>query len=317
MKKLLLYVLLFVCAMSTQQAFAQPCSISGPSSFFDDQTANYSIATASGAGYFWSVTGVLQINGGNTSSGVQVGASGPGSGSVCVTRFRAGAAPCCTCRTITVSTEPSCIVPTSINIQQIEISGQGCPGDNVTFIATLSPSNSNSTNTSYKWEAGVGSVNNTPFFTQTTGPSVVVPTPAFQTFVWVRVTFTSPCDGSKHVALTLVTYENNSGWFLEDAAHQLEAAERSSPLIGDKVEISPNPFKDQVSFQLQIAEATSAQIELYDSKGQVVFAKSEQLQAGHNLIRLDALPSNARGILFYRISTDQKTLTMGQVVRME
>lgn len=86
------------------------CTMTGDTQITSGQTKTYSAATLSGASFFWSVTGNLSISGSNTGSSVSITGGSAGSGKVCVTRFKAGTQPCCSCIDVTIKSgaEPSC-----------------------------------------------------------------------------------------------------------------------------------------------------------------------------------------------------------------
>lgn len=99
-------MLLFIAlALGIQYATAQcsSCTMTGDTQISSGQTKTYSAATLTGASFFWSVTGNLSISGSNTGSSVSVTGGGAGSGKVCVTRFKSGTQPCCSCMDITVA----------------------------------------------------------------------------------------------------------------------------------------------------------------------------------------------------------------------
>ncbi|OJJ19175.1 hypothetical protein BKI52_20395 [marine bacterium AO1-C] len=102
------------------------CNVGGVSSLNQGQTSTYTATTQSGANYFWSTTGNLAIVGGNTSSTVSVQATGTGTGKVCYARYKAGTEPCATCKTVTVSSAPTC--PGTIPIIS---TGPQCDGPSV------------------------------------------------------------------------------------------------------------------------------------------------------------------------------------------
>ncbi|MEM9822686.1 MAG: hypothetical protein AAF985_16510, partial [Bacteroidota bacterium] len=234
--------ILFLCLLfmgSHATLFAQ-CDINGADTFKENETEMYDTDHSSDASYFWSVTGVLNIDGNNDGSSIDVSASGPGTGMVCVTRFEEGQMPCCSCEDVVVEEDvppPPCIPATSISLGQIEIPGQGCPGDLIGFQTFLQPTNPSPSPGTYSWEAGTDFIISNPFFQQTGGSTATIPTPPGENSVWVRVTFTS-CDGSQVTGLTLVIWEFSCFKGL------------NSGLFRSPGKVVPNPFFDQAQLQL-------------------------------------------------------------------
>jgi hypothetical protein len=104
-------ILLLGLIFSHNDTYSQcsSCPLTGDSQIGTGQSKTYSVATLSGASYFWSVTGSLSISGLNTGSSVTiVGGQFSGTGKVCVTRYKSSSQPCCSCLDITVSTTDEC-----------------------------------------------------------------------------------------------------------------------------------------------------------------------------------------------------------------
>jgi hypothetical protein len=96
----LLFLGLFLVQFNLS-AQCNSCNLTGDDQIVVNQTKTYSVNALSGASYFWSVTGDLSISGSNTGTSVSVTAgSTTGFGKVCVTRYKAGAQPCCSCKAI-------------------------------------------------------------------------------------------------------------------------------------------------------------------------------------------------------------------------
>ncbi len=310
MKKVALLISSLFLLAAAQNSFAQ-CSINGPSSFDIAETSTYSFSgTASlNTNFFWSTTGVLNIVGNNTSASVNVNANQTGSGTVCVTSFKAGEEPCCECTNVTVTEiiDPPCIPATSISVSQVEIPGNGCPGDAITFNATIQPSNA--TTGTYTWEAGTDFIISNPFFQQTTSNSTVtINTPNDEPTVWVRVSFTS-CDGSVVTALTLVVWES-------------KCFRRGLPpfFFGNtngNTTISPNPFKGSPNLMYNSDSELDAQIEIYNINGQLIHSRAAHFYSGQNEINLDDFPNREKGILYYKIRSADKILGFGKMHKIE
>ena len=300
MKKLTLLIFSLLLLAASQNAFAQ-CSIDGPDSFDAEESGTYSIPPTT-ANIFWSATGDLDIVGNNnTSSSVEVTASAAGSGSLCVTVFEAGEAPCCDCTNVIVEEpeEPECIPPTSISIAQME-PGNGCPGDDITFTSTVQPNDVSPG--SYAWEVGTGSIFNPPFFTATTS-SITFSTAGKGESIWVKACFTA-CDKTV-CTMSLVQWK-------EDC------------FVGPSVSfgfgnanISPNPFKDSPILTYESANELDAQIEIYNINGQLIHSKATSFYSGHNEIELNDFPNSEKGILFYQIRSNDEILGFGKMHKID
>ncbi|MEO1263977.1 MAG: T9SS type A sorting domain-containing protein [Bacteroidota bacterium] len=175
---------------SGSDLYAQTCGINGSGALEVGQTSTYGTGTFSGASYFWSVTGGLTINGSNSGSGVSVsGTAVDPTAQLCVTRFQEGKEPCCNCKTIPVN----CVPATSVDLTNVP--NDPCPGEEVTFTASINPGNAGFDESNFYWEGGIGSPANVPIETSQGGKTFTWATPAGDQ-LWVRVTYTS-CDGTK------------------------------------------------------------------------------------------------------------------------
>ncbi len=312
MKRLMLFsTLFFLCFFWSEQVQAQ-CSISGSSSFTEGSLSNYSTGAVSGAGYFWSTTGVLNIvpPGNNTGSSVTVTSTSTGSGQICVTRYRANAAPCCTCRTITVTSTTGCIAPTGLQVFQF---GSGCPGNSATFVALVTPSNATQTSNNFFWEAGFGNLGSVPYFTAYGGSSQSIPLPSTYASAWVRCTFFSPC-GNNVNAFTLIEYEFpcNEG----DFPFINEHSEQNQLSIAN-AQAAPNPFQDRTQLSLLVEKNLQGELVVHDLQGKLVFSSIVDLQKGENTIWIEDLPDEARGVLLYQLRTESEVLNLGKLLRTE
>lgn len=132
MKNLILITMFMITAITSAQC-GVGCTISGSGTIPSNTIRTYSVTATSGYSYFWSVTGGLSIIGSNTGSSVSV--RGTSNGTVYITKFRAGSAPCCASKNIGISSN-AC----GLTISQItELNGLG--SDNVAFftVPTLQP----------------------------------------------------------------------------------------------------------------------------------------------------------------------------------
>ncbi len=316
MKKLMLFLFLILSTYGIKQSFAQ-CPIEGPTTFFNDQTVTFSTPSATGVGHFWSASGIIQIDSGGTTPTVTVSPTDTaGTGRICVTSFAPGVDPCCNCINVTINTRPippTCITPTSIFVgQNDELSG-GCRGTKFTFDVTLTPSNAEVGNLSFFWEAGTGALGQGIFLQRkTNGPrtSFIVQ----EEYTWVRVTFTSPCDNSTYTAFTFVTFlstcpEINGG----QADRLLEVDSERKP----EVKVHPNPFRQQINFDLALEAESEVQVDLYDSKGQLLFSRRYDVGPGKQQIQLNDLSIESSGLLYYQLHTSGRTLSSGELIHWE
>ncbi|MEL6638406.1 MAG: hypothetical protein AAFR05_16740 [Bacteroidota bacterium] len=230
---------------------------------------------------------------------------------MCVTRFLHNAAPCCQCKPISIPT--NCIPASSVSITQ----GQACPGRPTTFTAHLSPSNA--TPGSYYWEVGVDHATNVPFFSGYSGSTLTVELPAGVLLCpWVSVTHTSYCDGSQVSRFRSVTVDYGCG-LGGDLPPLIEGIRHSSPSL--EVRTFPNPFKDFLTFELdyqqELDRNNHAWVELFDTGGKVVFNQRYELVQGRQTLQVNTIPQAARGVLYYRIRTQEAVLTTGELLRLE
>ncbi len=305
MKKTIVLLFSLLLLMGAQSSFAQ-CSISGPSPITVGDVENYSTTGNSSYTYFWSVTGVLSIVGSNSNSNVNVTSNTTGDGTVCVTRFKAGEEPCCECKDIKVE-EPPCTPATSITVSQIEVPGNGCPGDIIQFVANIQPSDADIEPNSFFWQAGTDFIISNPFFQQSGGSIMSIDTPEGENSVWIKVTFTS-CDGTTVTALTLVTWEISC--FRSGITPPFLNVNPNSS-------IAPNPFSDFTQLNIDVEKEVAAEVEIFNISGQVIYTKSAQLYKGKNEIIIDDIPNDYKGVLYYRIKSNSEVLGYGEMLRVD
>ena len=117
------------------------CAITGPEQLTQGMVDTFTVnAPDDGYRFFWSASGGISIEGTNTAAAVGVKGNSISGGTLCVTRYRAGEAPCCNCEEVPV-VSPPCIPATALSVAQVEVTGNGCPGDQITFGLTIQPSN--------------------------------------------------------------------------------------------------------------------------------------------------------------------------------
>ncbi|MEM1322025.1 MAG: T9SS type A sorting domain-containing protein [Bacteroidota bacterium] len=309
--KNLIYLFLFAGLLLSSQTMNAQCGITGPDAINSGSTATYSIPITLVSGIFWTVTGPFTINGGNTGTSINVGTTASsGSGSVCVTRFLTGAPPCCECKPISINSP--CAVATGLSVSQVEIPGEGCPGDDIKFIATLIPSGAASSSSSFFWEAGTGTLGTNIFFTSTTGNMVTIPTPAINFGVWVRVTFTSPCDGSQITRITFVTWESDCEFF---KIRSNEVGGTAKPQLLGEPNVFPNPFSNSAELRFEASTDAQAQLNVFNVTGQAIHSQTVQVVKGQNTIELNQLPNDQKGLLYYHLSVGEEILSTGKMIR--
>lgn len=89
---------------------------------------------------------------------------------------------------------------------------------------------------------------------------------------------------------------------------------RMAGSLADFVTIAPNPFSDEVNFEVNVPGPSSCTLELFNSSGQQVHRSEAVMNKGTNTIRVagDHLPYD---LLMYRIACGDKTKT-GTLVRI-
>ena len=76
----------------------------------------------------------------------------------------------------------------------------------------------------------------------------------------------------------------------------------------------PNPFGDQTIIGFQIPESGGVTLTIYDTNGKVVHQYQQHYAAGYNQILVDAQDIRARGLLYYKLETDQYAATKKMVI---
>ncbi|MEL7424795.1 MAG: T9SS type A sorting domain-containing protein [Bacteroidota bacterium] len=76
----------------------------------------------------------------------------------------------------------------------------------------------------------------------------------------------------------------------------------------------PNPFGDQTIIGFQIPEAGQVYLTIYDTNGKVVQQYQQYFAAGYNQLLVDAQDIAARGLLYYKLETDQYAATKKMVI---
>lgn len=191
-------VLFFMTTIVATSQCGVGCTISGSSTIPSNTNRTYSVPSSSGFSYFWSVTGGLAIVGTNTGSSVTV--RGNSNGTVYITKFRAGTAPCCASRNITV-TGTSCGV-TLGSVTELNVLGQ----DNLAFF-TVPNLQSGWSITSSSFSVTFQS-NNTSNFIGTLNPNgfpqIIIPVPCNDRVKRVSVTVNASA-GSTSCLRTVTT----------------------------------------------------------------------------------------------------------------
>lgn len=76
----------------------------------------------------------------------------------------------------------------------------------------------------------------------------------------------------------------------------------------------PNPFGDQTIIGFQIPESGTVTLTIYDTNGKTVQQYQQHYAAGYNQILVDAKDVKARGLLYYKLETDQYAATKKMVI---
>lgn len=76
----------------------------------------------------------------------------------------------------------------------------------------------------------------------------------------------------------------------------------------------PNPFGDQTIIGFQIPESGQVTMTIYDTNGKVVRQYQQYYAAGYNQLLVDAKDIAARGLLYYKLETDQYAATKKMVI---
>lgn len=76
----------------------------------------------------------------------------------------------------------------------------------------------------------------------------------------------------------------------------------------------PNPFGDQTIIGFQIPDSGQVTLTIYDTNGKVVRQYQQYYAAGYNQILVDAQDVAARGLLYYKLETDQYAATKKMVI---
>ncbi len=104
MKKIQFTIPLIIFLGFTINIYGQckTCPLNGPETIASSVEKTYRTNAVSGASYFWSVTGGLQISGSNTERTVKLKSPYGRPGKVCITKYRERIEPCMQCKAITI-----------------------------------------------------------------------------------------------------------------------------------------------------------------------------------------------------------------------
>ena len=76
-----------------------------------------------------------------------------------------------------------------------------------------------------------------------------------------------------------------------------------TPLANDLLKIYPNPFSHSFSIELNLTEAGITNIQLFDTKGQLVYEKAFDTFSNKQLLEINDLQALSDGVYFLYIST--------------
>ena len=81
------------------------------------------------------------------------------------------------------------------------------------------------------------------------------------------------------------------------------------------LKVYPNPFKDRIFFELQLASDSRVRIEIYDINGTLRTVMNDMV-VGYDLYRFEYVPENSiNGIFFYRVIINGQELFNGKLIR--
>lgn len=89
----------------------------------------------------------------------------------------------------------------------------------------------------------------------------------------------------------------------------LEPALRTS-----SVTVFPNPFFDKATFEIKATTKGEALLEVFSTKGDLVFTKQQSISSGNNQLSWENIHASG-GIYFYKISLNGKMLKTGKLVK--
>lgn len=67
----------------------------------------------------------------------------------------------------------------------------------------------------------------------------------------------------------------------------------------------PNPFEDKTDITFRLSEATRVRVSIFDGNGRMVWENNREFAAGLHTIAADLTETDASGVLYYRVETDQ------------
>jgi len=75
-----------------------------------------------------------------------------------------------------------------------------------------------------------------------------------------------------------------------------------------KIQVQPNPFKNDLSFQILSDERIEGELYIYDNAGRVIFKQRVEVFTGEKTITVEEVQKWAEGMYYYRFQTAQSSL---------
>jgi hypothetical protein len=255
--------------------------ISGSNSINSGVTTYYSIPSTSGANYFWSSTGGITILSGQGTN--RIGVRGSSNGKVCVTRYSNNTEPFCDCKSITVSTPPSCsvITPTfHVLTPNWNTAGETCP--NYSFELSVNDLPPTSL-IEYEW---VIQGANILYYTGSKKEGVFVRSGGVGTILYFKVRARYTCGTSDwSIKQGIVVSCGGSG----GGGGDIPIGPLSKDKVGNNlIKVYPNPSSNNLQVAMDSSIKTS-EVFLYNEKGNLVLKR--KVSSANNYIDTSEFPS--------------------------
>ncbi len=285
---LLLTALLLTAFISGR---SQTCSITGNNEINVNQTLTYSTSATSGAGYFWSVTGGLTITGSNTGSSVSVKGVTTGTGQVCVTKYKAGTAPCCECKPLVINPGPP-VCPPEPFIYEGTCGGYPSVHPHWRFGLIEDPFAGTGT---YSWSG-----TNFTFDSSTSiGYVVGRPTSAGYFTIYCTVTYNCTPSGTITYNLSLTLHTNDCPFPPKQMAS-----------------VYPNPVSTSTTVKYQLAEEGNVTVLLKNDAGEkVAVLANQQQKAGDHEMFIAGETFPKKGIYILDLYFNNKILSQHRIIK--
>lgn len=110
---------------------------------------------------------------------------------------------------------------------------------------------------------------------------------------------------------------NAEAYALDDSRREMALNFTPKATVADNFFLEqnkPNPFGDQTIIGFQIPKSGQVTLTIYDTHGKVVRQYQKYYAAGYNQLMVDAQDISARGLLYYKLETDQYAATKKMVI---